>query len=122
MRAGFLSAIALGALFLLLASPASAARPCRGVPIDKGVKAKVATVRVECRLGREVATIYFERVRSGDDWDGKTGDGSIFYSVKGFRCLTGLAGTQMFCHRQNRRVFASTRPGDDPASWRASVG
>jgi hypothetical protein len=119
MRATFLPATFLGALlFLLIASsPASAAHPCASIQVDQGVGAKVATVGVGCRVGREVAATYFERVRGEDHWDGKTRDGSIFYSVKGFRCLTGLAGSQMFCRRHNRWIFASTNPGDRPATW-----
>ncbi len=119
MRATSLPAAVLAALLLLLvaASPASAAHPCKSIRVDEGVGAKVATVRVKCRVGREVAAIYFDRVRSEDHWDGKTRDGSIFYSVMGFRCLTGLAGSQMFCRRHDRWVFASTNPGDRPATW-----
>lgn len=77
----------------------------------------MATVWVGCRLGQEVAAIYYDRIHSEDHWDGKTRDGSIYYAIRGFRCLTGLAGTQMFCRRNDRWIFASTRPGDRPASW-----
>jgi hypothetical protein len=96
---------------------AAAATPCHPVNVDGGTRVRVATVRVPCRVGREVAAGYFERVLNGDRYDGKTRDGSIYYSVGGFRCLTGLAGSQMFCHHHDRQVFASRRPEDHPATW-----
>lgn len=105
-----------GAALAAMTSPAAAASPCHPVRLE-GVKIRVATVLVPCSEGRVVATAYFERVRSGDRYDGKTGDGSIYYSVDGFRCLTGLAGSQMYCHHRDRRVFASSRPEDHPGSW-----
>ena len=121
MRATSFPAAVLGALLLLslATSPASAAHPCKSIQVDQGVGAKVATVRVKCRVGREVAAIYFQRVRSEDHWDGKTSKGLIFYSVRGFRCFPGLAGTQMFCRRHSRWIYASTNPDDRPATWRA---
>jgi hypothetical protein len=109
--------VLLAALFLLPGT-ASAARACESISIGEDAEATVATVGVPCRFGRKIAERYFERVLNGERHDGKTKDGSIYYAIKGFRCLTGLAATQMFCHRHDRWVFASSRPGDHPATWR----
>ncbi|HEU4737885.1 MAG TPA: hypothetical protein VFS54_02250 [Solirubrobacterales bacterium] len=120
MRTSILSGLVvllLGAFFLLPGT-ASAAHPCESISIGEDAKAKVATVGVSCRFGRKIADRYFERALNGERHDGKTQDGSIYYAVKGFRCLTGLAGTQMFCQRHDRWVFASSRQGDHPATWR----
>jgi hypothetical protein len=97
-------------------SSATAAAPCHSVRVD-GTKIRVATVRTSCSTGREVASDYFERTLSGDHFDGKTGDGSIYYDVGGFRCLTGLGGSQMYCHHRNRWVYGSSRPDDHPSTW-----
>lgn len=112
--------LALAAFLALTCSPAAAtaARPCRAITVDKTVNAKVATLRVSCRSARRVAKLYFERILAGDRFDGKTSDGRIFFSVKGFRCLTGLGGSQAYCRRRGHWVFASTKPGDNPATWR----
>jgi hypothetical protein len=113
------SAVALTAAALAAhPSPAAAASRCQPVKLDEGVKIRVATVGVPCGEGREVATTYFERTLSGDHYNGKTTDGSIYYSVNGFRCLTGLGGSQMYCRHHDRRVFGSSRPEDHPGTWR----
>ncbi len=104
--------LALGAT----SSNATAAVPCHSVTVE-GAKIRVAAVRASCKTGREVAGGYFERVLGGDHFDGKTGDGSIYYDVDGFRCLTGLGGSQMYCHRRNRWVYGSSRPEDHPSTW-----
>lgn len=113
LLAGMASLVGL----LSLPGSALAARPCKSISIGEEAKARVATVGVSCQFGRKIAERYFERVLNGERFDGRTRDGSIYYAVKGFRCLTGLAGTQMFCRRHDRLVFASSRPGDHPASW-----
>lgn len=114
----FSGLVVLLAAFFSLPGTASAARPCDSISISEDAKARVATVGVSCRFGRKIAERYFESVLNGERHDGKTKDGSIYYAIKGFRCLTGLAGTQMFCHRHDRWVFASSRPEDHPSTWR----
>jgi hypothetical protein len=112
--------IALLAMTLLAlaasSSSAAAAAPCHSVRVG-ATKIRVAAVRTSCRTGREVASDYFERTLSGERFDGKTGDGSIYYDVDGFRCSTGLGGSQMYCHRRNRWVYGSSRPEDHPSTW-----
>ncbi|TMK57393.1 MAG: hypothetical protein E6G51_06405 [Actinobacteria bacterium] len=112
--------IAVPAMTLLvlgaMTSTATAAAPCHSVRVE-GTKIRVAAVRTSCKAGREVASEYFERTLNGDHFDGKTGDGSIYYDVNGFRCLTGLGGSQMYCHHRNRRVYGSSRPEDHPSTW-----
>jgi hypothetical protein len=71
------------------------------------------TVRgVACSTGRDVARGFFERISSGDDWDGRASDGSIYYVVDGFRCGTGLGGSQGFCHHGRQRIETSVRTDD----------
>lgn len=126
MRAGEFSSIirivvgaaVLAAIQLILAGGPSAvaAGPCHPVKVE-GTNVRVATVRVPCKMAREVASGYFERTLKGDRFDGKTGDGSIYYDVDGFRCLTGLSGTQMFCRHHDQKVYASSRPEDHQSTW-----
>lgn len=102
--------------FTVGSNSASAAAPCHSVEVES-TKIRVAVVGVSCELGREVAVRYFERALNEDHFDGKTGDGSIYYEVDGFRCLTGLGGSQMYCRHHDQWVYASSRPEDDPASF-----
>lgn len=124
MRWGALTSIRLAgvlasteAVLAIGSSPAAAAAPCHSVKAE-GTKVRVATIRVSCATGREVAAGYFERALSGDRFDGKTSDGSIYFDVDGFRCLTGLAGSQAYCRHRGRWVYASSRPEDHPSTWR----
>lgn len=78
--------------------------------------ARVATIRVGCVEGREVATGYYERLAEGEHWDGKV-RGAIYYKVRAFRCFTGLGGTQAMCRHHDRWVLASVRPEDHPGTW-----
>lgn len=115
----FLGAILIAAAALALGAVpdgASAAAPCHSVEVE-GTKVRVAVVGVSCDLGREVAVGYFERALNEDHFDGKTGDGSIYYEVDGFRCLTGLGGSQMWCRHHDESVYASSRQEDHPASF-----
>ena len=105
------------AALALAATPAAAAAPCHPVEVGEGTVVRVATVGVPCESAREVAATYFERDLDGEHYDGKTGDGSIYYSVGRFRCFTGLGGSQMFCRHRNRQVFASSRHEDHPSTW-----
>lgn len=109
----------VAAAILSLAAPpgvASAATPCHSVEV-KRTKIRVAVAGVSCELGREVATGYFERTLNEDRFDGTTGDGSIYYEVDGFRCLTGLGGSQVWCRHHDESVYASSRPEDHPANF-----
>lgn len=104
------------AALAMTARSAVAATPCHSVEVE-GMRVRVAKVGLACREARQIAVTYFERILNGDSYDGKTRDGSTFYSVRGFRCLTGLGGSQMFCRHGDRRVFASDRPEDHPSTW-----
>jgi hypothetical protein len=112
------TALLPAALLSLISGPgvASAASPCYPVEVE-GTKIQVAVTSASCEVGREVAIGYFERVLVEEHPDGKTGNGSVYYEVEGFRCLTGLGGSQMFCHHGDESVFASSRPEDHPASF-----
>ena len=92
-------------------------KACAKVKAATGGKARVAAVKTSCRKARQVAVGYYVRQdRDPFDWDGKNSFG-IFYRVGGFRCFTGLGGSQAFFLAGRQRVFASTRPGDRPARW-----
>jgi hypothetical protein len=96
---------------------ASASKPCGKVKVATGGKAKVAAARTNCRTARQVAIGYYARQAQDPwNWDGK-GSLGIFFKVRGYRCYTGLGGSQAFCFAGKRRVFASTRSGDRPAQW-----
>jgi hypothetical protein len=106
-------------LGMSLSTPVASAKSkaCGKVKAATGGKARVAAVKTNCRKARRVAGGYYERQEQNPwNWDGKTSLG-IFYRVGGYRCFTGLGGSQAFCMAGNRRVFASTRPGDRPAQW-----
>lgn len=102
--------------FAIGSGSAIAATPCHSVEVE-GTTVQVAVAGASCELGREVAGGYFERTLNEDHFDGKTGDGSIYYEVDGFRCLTGLGGSQMYCRHHAEWVYASSRPEDHPASF-----
>lgn len=117
------TALVILASLLLGFSPSVAeasARPkaCGKVKAATGGEARVAAVRTSCRKARRVAVGYYER-RDLDpmDWDGVDPRLGIYYQVRGYRCFTGLGGSQAFCMAGKRRVFASTRSGDRPAQW-----
>ena len=109
-------------LFGMSAStPAASAgtKACGKVKAATGGKARVAAVKTNCRKARNVAIGYYKRQdRNPWDWDGKDPYMGIFYKVGGYKCFTGLGGSQAFCMAGKRRIFASTRPGDRPAQWR----
>lgn len=114
-------ALGLGIVLLSGFSPDDAlakTRTCGNVATATGGKARVAAAKTSCRKARQVAIGYYERQeRNPWDWDGKDPTMGIFYRVGGYRCFTGLGGSQAFCTAGKRRVFASTRPGDRPAQW-----
>lgn len=95
---------------------ASAAKPCHSVEV-KRTKIRVAVAGASCELGREVATGYFERALAEDNFDGTNREGAVYYEVDGFRCVTGLAGSQMYCRHHDESVYASSRPEDHPANF-----
>jgi hypothetical protein len=97
---------------------ALAAKPCGKVKAATGGKARVAAYKTNCQKARKVAVGYYKR-RAADpmDWDGMNPKLGIFYRVGGYKCFTGLGGSQAFCMVGKRRVLASTRPEDRPAKW-----
>ncbi len=107
---GLALAVGIGAL-TLFAEDAQATRPCP--PIDRdGAMVRVATNRVDCEVGRSVVEGFYERLDAGKVK-------SQFTRVEGFRCAGGLAFSELFCNRGSSRwVFASSRPEDDPATWK----
>jgi hypothetical protein len=108
----------LGVVLLILAvetKTASAATPCHSVEV-RHTKIRVAVARVSCDIGREVTVGYYERLAE-ERFDGNSDDGSIYLDVDGFRCLTALAGSQMFCRHHHELVYASSRPEDHPANF-----
>ena len=120
------SSLLVGALIAIVcllgftfAEQASAGtRACGKVKAATGGKARVAAVKTNCKKARRVAVGYYKRQdRNPWNWDGKNQSGLIFYRVRGYRCFTGLGGSQAFCSAGNRRVLASTRKGDRPARW-----
>lgn len=87
---------------------ASVARACQRVEVKGGFKAKVhVDGRATCNEGRRVARRFYKRV--GGPWDGKTGDGRIYYRILGYKCTTGLGGSEGFCSKPHRSVEVSTR-------------
>lgn len=120
------STAVLIALSLGISGKASAAHPCKPALLEDGSVVRVATIRAPCRLARGIAGKYFKRIQQGDSFDGKSRKGLIYYAIDGFRCFTGLGGTQTWCHHHRRWVFASIRPDDHPSTWqppfRASRG
>lgn len=120
-----LVACALAAVLLFGLSPsaeeASAkAKACGKVKLATGGKARVAAVKTNCRRARQVAIGYYERRATGSGWDG-IGPGGIFYRVRGYRCFTGLGGTQALCRAGRQQILASARPQDRPAQWRSTA-
>jgi hypothetical protein len=83
---------------------------CARVVVKGGAKAKVAVRHVPCSTGRAVAQGYYDVV--GGKPDGHTSDGSIYYRVQGFRCTTGLGGSEGFCSHRDQKVLLSTRSDD----------
>jgi hypothetical protein len=79
-----------------------------------GHKAKVRVVKghVACDYARTVIADAFKKeAKSPFHWDG-TNKYGIYWKVDGWKCSTGLAGSQTFCRRSGRRVDGSTRHDD----------
>lgn len=109
----------LGAALLFLAVGTRAARaatPCHSVEVGH-TKIRVAVAGPSCELGREVAIGYYERALDGGHFDGTNTEGAVYYEVDGFRCVTGLAGSQIWCRHHDESVYASSRPEDHPANF-----
>lgn len=97
------------ALSLLAASPANAAHPCGTVQVGQERPARVATVGVSCKTGREVALVVYEQINEGTH--------DIHYKVDHFSCSAVLAETEVSCRHHNEWIFASTQPTDHPGEW-----
>lgn len=122
VRPLFIISVALVGVSLgFLAAPGGAsasAKPCGKVKAATGGKARVAAYKTTCQKARKVAVGYYERQATDPmNWDGKHPTLGIYYRVRGYRCFTGLGGSQAFCMAGNRRILASTRNGDRPAQW-----
>lgn len=112
-----LASLVLPVAALANTSSASAAHPCDSASLQDGTVIRVAALRVSCARARAVAVGFFGGLSAGSGWDGKTGDGAVYYSVGGFRCFPGLGGSETWCKSRGRWVFASTRPEDHPGGW-----
>ena len=113
MKRRSLAVASLTLVFALVPSAAPALEPgftkCARVAVAGGAKARVAARRVTCAAGREVARVFYQRIYDGDEWDGRASDGSIYYAIMGFRCGTGLGGSEGFCHHGAQRIDMSIR-------------
>ncbi len=100
-------------LLLVLPGPALASKRC-GTRVTGGLYAKVLVARgsVSCATARRVARAYYRKIRAGAPFDGRLPDGSIYFLAVGFRCSTGLGGSQGFCTSGRRRILMSVRTGD----------
>lgn len=106
--------LAVAVIALLgLPGPALASKRC-GTRVTGGRYAKVLVARgsVSCVTARGVARAYYRKIRTGAPFDGRLPDGSIYFLAGGFRCSTGLGGSQGFCASGRRRIFMSVRIGD----------
>jgi hypothetical protein len=95
-------------LTLTLAPVAQAAHPCGKVATPGHDPARVATVRVPCASGREVAALAYSKVAEEE---------VVRFRVRRFRCEAVLAETELSCRHNNRWIFASTQPTDHPGEW-----
>jgi len=82
---------------------------CSRVQVAGGSKSRVVVRGVPCAVGHTVARDYYQRIYDGDTWDGRASDGSIYYAVDGFRCGTGLGGSEAFCHHGRKHIDMSIR-------------
>lgn len=102
-------AAALVTVLLLLPSAAEA-RQCASVGVRGSLVARVyiQSGRITCLMAQTVAKEYYARVTGR--WDGRTSDGAIYYRVRGYRCLTGLGGSEGYCSKRGgRRIFVTAR-------------
>jgi hypothetical protein len=104
-----LCAAAAGAIFLCSASPAAAAHPCGTIEVANERPARVATVRVSCQTGREVALAVYEQIAEGKH--------RTEYKAERFTCQAVLAETEVSCRHHDEWIFASTQPTDHPGEW-----
>ena len=102
---------------VLLVGPAaaSASTRCGRVWIkSRGAKAKVLVgtgTSVSCHHARKL----IKRAYHAEDtrpWDGYDEYNGGYWIVKGWRCSTGLGGSQTYCKRDGDRVDGSTRTDD----------
>ena len=110
--AALIASAGLVAALLMVAAPASAHggwQHCRKVPTKFG-PARAAARRVPCREARKVARGFYHRIATHAFPDGH--HGSLYWNVRGFRCYSGLAGSEAFCKHHRQHVFATTRPDD----------
>jgi len=99
----------IAALSLVLAPAVQAAHPCGEIATPGHHPARVATVRVPCTTGREVAAVVYADIAEEP--------GRVHYRIESFRCEAVLAETEVSCRHHNRWIFASTQPTDHPSEW-----
>jgi hypothetical protein len=100
---------AMAMVFLCGVSPANAAHPCGTIDVPGPRPARVATVSVGCREGKEIALAVYRLIAEENHL--------THYRVDRFRCAAVLAETQVSCQHHKEWVFASTQPTDHPADW-----
>lgn len=108
-----LVAWAIVACLWLSPSSAFATHPCHSIKVGPESRvARVATVRVACEIGREVASdVYREIEEQGSQ------AGTPTFHTRGFSCQAVLAETELSCQRRRQWVFASTQVTDHPSEW-----
>lgn len=107
------AAIGIAALCLAPTS-ASAAHPCHSIQVGpEPTTARVATVRVGCDVGREIALDVYGEVE-----DRGLRAGTPRFHVHGFSCQAVLAETELSCQQGRQWIFASTQVTDHPAQWK----
>jgi hypothetical protein len=98
----------------LAPASASAAHPCHSIRVGpESTTARVATVRVSCDLGREIAAEVYGEVE-----DRGNRAGTPQFHAKGFECQAVLAETELSCQRGRQWIFASTQITDHPTQWK----
>jgi hypothetical protein len=115
MRLRGFCALACGAALVAIAPAVASAKVCGRVYVPtRGLKAKVRVVvgPNSCGTAHRVVAAAFkaEDTRSPDAEDPSAGRE---WDVLGWRCATGLAGSQTFCARGRHRIDGSFRRDDD---------
>jgi hypothetical protein len=103
MRKALLLVIAFATVGAISAPTASAAKPCEAIHWEEH-KVKIGVIGVDCASARERIESFYER------WDPVQGPR---LHVEGFLCAGTSAGADVFCHSEDRWIYATTRPYAD---------
>lgn len=108
-------ALLLATLAVSASSPpaASAAKPCgKRALFPQQIKPRIAVVHTTCEQGFEVISDLYDLIETGAQ-----PDRHYRWHVGAYRCFTGLASSEAWCHHRASGVFSSTRPEHHPAQW-----